>query len=308
MLALTVFQYKINSNQMNVGTQQTLTATGHYSDNTTLDISTQVTWSSNNDSIASVSNANNSEGIVSALSAGSVNVTASLNEINDSTSLTISEDLNAPVSLSIYAAPNVILNDDSDTTTITVIPHPFSSSGSGSIADNTEINIKITEGEITLPNQTIYTSAGSASLSHKSTYNGIINIQATITGSSISQDGNIYATTNFANVIASSKIMSVTYDNNTIKAGSWFTMFVENLSSRNFTIDKYELLNDNGTTLIDSYDGIDVSGGQLDGGEEYPIFIVLLNDQPDNVISGILTLTDPGTGQQFTITAVFTTP
>jgi len=60
-----------------VGTTEKLTATGHYSDASTQDLTTQVTWASSDDTIAPVSNASGSQGQIKALAAGTVTVKAS---------------------------------------------------------------------------------------------------------------------------------------------------------------------------------------------------------------------------------------
>lgn len=57
-------------------TTDDFTATGVYSDATTLDLTTAVTWSSSNTSIATISNANGSEGEVSTINAGTTTITA----------------------------------------------------------------------------------------------------------------------------------------------------------------------------------------------------------------------------------------
>jgi hypothetical protein len=68
------------------GSTQQFTATGTYQDNSTLNISTQVTWSSSNLTAATI----NSAGLATGLSAGDSNITANLNGItSNSASLTV---------------------------------------------------------------------------------------------------------------------------------------------------------------------------------------------------------------------------
>jgi 6-phosphogluconolactonase (cycloisomerase 2 family) len=71
------------------GTVQQLTATGTYSDNSTQNLTAAVTWAPTTSSIATVSNAAGSQGLASALSPGSVTVTATLGGITGSTMLTV---------------------------------------------------------------------------------------------------------------------------------------------------------------------------------------------------------------------------
>jgi trimeric autotransporter adhesin len=59
-----------------VGGSQQLTATGTFSDGTTLDITVYVGWSSSDASVADVSNAAGTKGLAYGFKAGSVTVTA----------------------------------------------------------------------------------------------------------------------------------------------------------------------------------------------------------------------------------------
>ncbi len=297
---LTSISLQLGNNQMFVAEQQAIKAFAHFSDSSSLDISSMVTWSSSDRSIASLSNAENDAGTVYALSSGSVTVTASLGSIDGSAGLSIIDDPDAPVSLSIVASPNVILNDATDSSTITVILRPASSSGS--IAENTAINIVITEGA-SVSTQAINSSAGSASFVLKSNYAGFIKINATV--GNISQNAYIYASSTFDSVIPNTAYKSTVYDNNTLLAGSWFSQVVQNLSSRSFTIDQYRF---NNGVQSEIYPGTDFNDGQLSAGRTQAIITIIANDQIDNGISGELSLTDDLSAQQISITEVFTTP
>lgn len=71
------------------GLTRTFTATGVYTDATTQDLTTQVTWSSGTPAVASISNATGSEGRASAQAVGSSTITATLGTISGSTTLTV---------------------------------------------------------------------------------------------------------------------------------------------------------------------------------------------------------------------------
>jgi 6-phosphogluconolactonase (cycloisomerase 2 family)/uncharacterized protein YjdB len=72
------------------GTTQQFTATGTYSDTSTQNLTTQVTWApSTTSTIATVSNAAGSQGLASALSPGTVTITAALGAISGTTGLTV---------------------------------------------------------------------------------------------------------------------------------------------------------------------------------------------------------------------------
>lgn len=82
------------------GLQQQYTATGVYSDATTLDLTDQVTWSASN-ARATVSNAGGSQGMVTAATTGSVSISATLGGVTGSTDLTVT----AAVLVSIAVSP-----------------------------------------------------------------------------------------------------------------------------------------------------------------------------------------------------------
>ncbi|MDP1822605.1 MAG: Ig-like domain-containing protein [Archangium sp.] len=65
-------------------------ATGQYSDQSTLDLTNQVTWSSTSTAVASISNAAGSEGLATAVAAGSSSIRATLGGTVGSTTLTVS--------------------------------------------------------------------------------------------------------------------------------------------------------------------------------------------------------------------------
>lgn len=65
------------------------TATGVFSDNSTRDLTTSVTWSSTATAFATVSNAADSQGLVNGVSAGTTNIVATSGSISGSTPLTV---------------------------------------------------------------------------------------------------------------------------------------------------------------------------------------------------------------------------
>ena len=294
---------QLPNSPMNAGTEQSATATAHYSDSTSLDVTNAVTWSSSDDSVALISNATNEHGLITALGAGSTTLGATLDGVSASTTLNVTNDANAPVSLSLLASPNVILNDGSDTTTITITALPADSSGA--VADGTVIDVVVTDNGATTPH-TLHTTRGSDSFTLNSANAGFITIEATVSGTTVSTSGFVYATPNFANVIANIGYKNTVYDStDTTKllAGSWFALVVKNISNRSFNIDQYEFSN-GGVTTPSAGSGI--SGGDLTGGEQYGLIVNLSSDQTDNGISGKLSMSDTPTGQAFNISITFT--
>ena len=70
---------------------QQFTATATYSDNTTKDITSSVTWSSSQTGVATISN----EGIVTTISVGSTTIIATLASVSGNTTLTVSTTVSA---------------------------------------------------------------------------------------------------------------------------------------------------------------------------------------------------------------------
>ena len=71
------------------GTTRQFTATGIYSDHSTQDLTKQVTWSTSNTSVASVSNAAGSNGLATALAVGTAEVGATLGYVSGTTTLDV---------------------------------------------------------------------------------------------------------------------------------------------------------------------------------------------------------------------------
>ena len=74
-----------------LGTTQQFTATGTYTDTTTQDLTTAVTWSSSDTGIGEISNATGSEGLAVGDGLGVVTISADLNGVSTSTELTVSD-------------------------------------------------------------------------------------------------------------------------------------------------------------------------------------------------------------------------
>jgi hypothetical protein len=86
------------------GATAQFTATGTYSDGSTQNITSSVTWSASNASVASVSNASGSKGLATGIGGGSTNVSATLSGISGSTSLTVVAPSTGSITLAWDAA------------------------------------------------------------------------------------------------------------------------------------------------------------------------------------------------------------
>ncbi len=83
-----------------VGTSQGFRASGRYSDNSVIDLTASANWTSNAPAIASVSNAEGSQGIVTALSAGNATITAAVGNLSGTATVSVSPASVASISLS----------------------------------------------------------------------------------------------------------------------------------------------------------------------------------------------------------------
>jgi hypothetical protein len=87
-----------------LGTTQSFAATGTYTDGSTQDLTTSVTWSSSNSAVASISNTLGSQGVASGTGLGTAGIEASVASITGSANLTV-----IPATLvSIVVIPSII--------------------------------------------------------------------------------------------------------------------------------------------------------------------------------------------------------
>jgi uncharacterized protein YjdB len=86
------------------GTTRQFTATGTYSDSTTQNLTTTVTWSSSNTGIATISNAAGSKGLATSVAAGSTTITATSGSVSGTTSLTVTAPVTGNATLA-WSAP-----------------------------------------------------------------------------------------------------------------------------------------------------------------------------------------------------------
>jgi hypothetical protein len=99
------------------GTSQQFTATGVYTDNSTQDLTTQVTWASSDGAVAAVRNDPGSNGLATTISAGSTNVSATSGSVTGDTVLTVTDA--TLVSIEVSAATSSLANGTSQQYTAT---------------------------------------------------------------------------------------------------------------------------------------------------------------------------------------------
>ena len=91
-----------------IGWHQQFTATGKFSDSSTQDITTSVTWASDNKPVADFGTQGSSIGVIEGITAGTAHATASFSSVTGSTSLTVSSATLSSISVSA-SKPNSIL-------------------------------------------------------------------------------------------------------------------------------------------------------------------------------------------------------
>jgi len=242
------------SGDFNLGTIKSYVATGTYSNSTTRDISDQVLWVSSNTDVATVSNAIDTIGQLTSMSAGAMTLNATLNDItSNSLNINIIDAPQAPVSLSMRATPYIILNDDTDTADIVL--NIQAADNTATIADGTKVQLDIIIGSGNLSSSTVTTVNGSAEfkLSSLSLTKGLMTIKATVTGTEISNFVSVYATDDFAKVIARYGFASGSLEGGLVPAGTKLGFLILNYANRPFTIDRYEVYNDE-TIVADASD------------------------------------------------------
>jgi hypothetical protein len=90
------------------GTTRQFTATGAYSDNSTQDLTRQVTWNTSDPSVASVSNAAGSNGLAAALAVGSATVSAVLGPVSGTATLSVTAAVLVSIEVDPYDAATVV--------------------------------------------------------------------------------------------------------------------------------------------------------------------------------------------------------
>ncbi|MGO9606457.1 MAG: beta strand repeat-containing protein [Candidatus Binataceae bacterium] len=86
------------------GTTVQMAAFGNFSDGSVQNLSTQVGWSSANSSIAQVSNASGTQGLVTGLSAGNTPITATFNGIQGATTVTVTAATLTAITITVPVA------------------------------------------------------------------------------------------------------------------------------------------------------------------------------------------------------------
>lgn len=304
---LTGIQVTSTVSQLNVKATTAASATATYSDNSTQNVTDQVNWTSSNQSVASVGNNTLNKGKVTALAVGNANISASLNGISSNILLLeVSLDPNLASAINLSIQPNVILNDNTDASQITLSLVPAGENGV--IPDGTEVFLTISEGN-NISFEKLVTTDGSVNYSLQSDYEGFISLSA-ISGN-LSASSGLLAVTTLSKAIARQARTNILYEDNTLRAGSKFIVLLRNLSNRVFGIDQiiiYYRNSNNDRVLFPGMPVIDdeaTSNGDLVGGEFTSIGYELDDDIEARIYGVEYYFTDNLSNSSFGLNAVF---
>jgi hypothetical protein len=295
------------NNNLNSAEQQQLIASGTFSDGSSQDLTDQAIWSSDNPSLAFVSNTLEDRGLVEAGVgvSGNVTIAVSYGGFNPTLNLTINDTPQRPVSLVVLATPNVLLNDGSDASTLKI--QVLTANPAATAADGTSIELQISQNGIVLSTQNLLTTGGIASTSFTTTENGILQIRATETGTAISNDTVLYASAVIADVIAHAAFVDAQVSGTTVFSGGRFGFFLYNLSNRDFGLLRYELRN-GGDILFSTTDPVFLNNNVLSGGLKMGLVYTLPADITDQGIEARYYLTDPASGNTFFYRVTYSAP
>ena len=107
-----------------VGTMQQFIATGTFSDGSTQNLTSSVTWASSDNTFATISNAAGSNGLATSVAPGSTSISATLGAVSGSTTLTVTSILYAILDIGTPGSivHNVVLINYSDPNNISYVP------------------------------------------------------------------------------------------------------------------------------------------------------------------------------------------
>ncbi|TGL63534.1 beta strand repeat-containing protein [Leptospira sarikeiensis] len=155
--AATLVSIQVNPTNPNIasGLPQNFTATGTYTDGSTLDLTNQVTWSSSDTSKATISNASGTQGKATTLATGTTNITAAYSGVTSPAStLTVT----SPTLASVTIAPNPTLSLAKGRT------QSFTATGTYTDGSTTDLTLQATWTTSDSSKATVGNSGGSSGL------------------------------------------------------------------------------------------------------------------------------------------------
>ena len=291
-------------------TQQAFTATGHFSDATTQDVTELVTWTSSNTAALLVSNASGEHGVASGIAGpASATLTADYRKgsvaVAASATVSVLHDPARPVALTIVSQPDLIFDKDGDTATLSVTVK--AADPDQQVADGTLVDFTIVEGSGTLSAASAATVDGKAQVTLTSDTIGSVKVKASVQGTDVENYTLVSVTDNFAISLAGDASVSAKVQGGMVKKDSSFSLTVTNFTSRTYDIVRYEFFI--GTTSMKAFEQTDFSSfhsGTLPTDSPLNVTINLTEDTPEKHFKAQFSLVDPLTGQQFLYFANYT--
>jgi len=297
--ALTSLTISNNSTSIFEGSLSQLSAIGGYTDGSSKQATDQASWSSSDLSVATVS----STGLLSALSNGRTTISAQLGELSSEIVLYIVSDPNNPGSLTLQAVPNVILDNGSDTTEITVTVLP-NDEENGVITDGTLVTFTQNSGNLLLDSSQGSTVQGKAITDATGTIPGQYFVIAEVPDTIAIDQATVQVVSSFSSVISTAGSSSGVNINGYLQQGSTYSTTITNTSNRPFNIQSVLFFNGN-TLVTSSTDPSILGGGTLEAGESVGITVTLRSDQLYNGFLMVFDMSDTPTGADFTVTNAF---
>lgn len=307
---ITALTISLSPASINIGEVRQLTAIASYDAGPgTQDVTDQVAWSSGNGGdvgVVSVSNLKGSIGQVRGISEGNpATITGNFDGQLHSITVNVTNVLTDPVSLTVEAAPNVILGDSSDQTSLTVRVLPASA---GATDPGTGITLSIDSGEGVFSTTTVTTSnwVSPPVVTLISSTPGLTVVKAVVTANtSIANTVPIDVTNDFADLIGKTATFAGNDDGaGNLQIGAFFGLFATNLSNREFNVDAFLFTDSNGDTT-GTADPAQLSGGILEAGEQMG-FVVQTGDVfPLGIFEAAYGFSDVGTSETFNIGAQY---
>ncbi|WP_220150154.1 Ig-like domain-containing protein [Marinobacter pelagius] len=290
------------SKSINDGSLTEIRATGTFSDGTSKNITNTVTWTSNDETIATVD-----KGQVSALKPGEVTISAIAGSVSGSTQLTIAAAPYAPGRMEIEITPNAILEDEA--ANASVLARVFANDENNDLLTSYTVvfseqtgSVNFTQGEITIDSNN-----PQAETEAKSTLAGEYMVSAAVPDTTARAQGTLNVVSSFSEVVIidsfTAEILTNKETSFDIETGSKFTAAILNTSNRSFNLLRAELVN--GQNVLDT---ADLSGTSLGEGGSTRIEAVLDNPIQDEGVRLVFHLNDPVTTRQFTVEKQFTSP
>lgn len=280
-----------------------LRAIGTFGTTLTEDVTDRVTWSTDNTSLATVSNTPPKNGEVSALDDSAVFVSAAMADLAPEIALTIIAAPNKPRDLELSLSPRFVLAGSETTITAEVFANERETQV---VADQTEVRFSSTEDTVTFMPVVAGTVDGTAETTGMSKTSGTFEITAQVPGTIAVDKKVVTVMSDFSEALAirgaTGNLIFIGDEN--LGAGSELVAFVTNISDREFNLNSAGLYSDSVLLISDVPEetGQDnPTQGVLTEGEEAFAGFSLDSTEPKNSLKIVFSLTDVASGTTFEV-------